>query len=165
MIKGNIPVTWLESDYKHQTEWLEKTKEEHIASIDLVEGIKLNNNDHGVFIWNTDLPQVFYNIAENFNLKKTVCVVDRMDPGQVLPFHRDKYQTYIKRNNIQRKEDIIRIIVFLHDQKPGHQLWVENEICMGDAGSYFGWHADTKHMAANLGYEPRYILQITGLKQ
>ena len=164
MIQGQIPVTWTEQDYTSNKTWLTKTKEQHISSIDLVEGAKLHENN-GVFIWNENLPAVFIDVGKHFNLDKTVCVVDRMDPGQILPYHRDKYQAYIERNKVENKNNITRIIVFLHDQKPGHQLWIEDSICIGGAGSYFGWHANTKHMAANLGFESRYILQITGLSK
>lgn len=73
------------------------------------------------------------------------------------------FKTYIKRNDIAPEDKITRIIVFLHKPKAGHQLWIEDEICTGDAGSYFGWEQDTVHMAANLGSEMRYILQITGV--
>jgi len=164
MIQGQIPVTWSEQDYTSNNTWLTKTKEQHEASIDIVNGVK-THNDNGVFIWNENLPSVFTNVGKTFELEKTVCVVDRMDPGQILPYHKDRYQAYIKRNDIQDTANITRIIVFLHDQKPGHQLWIEDKICMGPAGSYFGWHSNTKHMAANLGYESRYILQITGISK
>ena len=55
--------------------------------------------------------------------------------------------------------------MFLHEQKAGHQLWIQDKICTGPAGSYFGWGKDVEHMAANLGNEDRYILQITGVSQ
>jgi hypothetical protein len=53
--------------------------------------------------------------------------------------------------------------VFLHDQKAGHQLWIKDQICLGPAGSAFGWSFGTEHMAANLGWDDRYILQVTGI--
>ena len=62
------------------------------------------------------------------------------------------------------QDEIIRIIVFLHEQKAGHQLWIEDKVCVGPAGSYFGWGKGIEHMAANLGSEDRYILQVTGIK-
>ena len=65
---------------------------------------------------------------------------------------------------IDEQKEIIRIIVFLHEQKAGHQLWIEDKVCVGTAGSYFGWTKGVEHMAANLGSEDRYILQVTGIK-
>ena len=65
---------------------------------------------------------------------------------------------------IDEQKEIIRIIVFLHEQKAGHQLWIEDKVCVGPAGSYFGWGKGIEHMAANLGSEDRYILQVTGIK-
>ena len=87
-----------------------------------------------------------------------------MEVGQVLPWHTDGYLTFIKNKQVQDKSRIVRIIVFLVDSEPGHQLWIGNKLCTGDAGSYFGWEYDTEHMAANLGKQDRYTLQITGLK-
>ena len=97
-------------------------------------------------------------------LKKVVVAVNKLTPGQILPYHTDKYQTYKTRNNITEQDEIVRIIDFLHDQKAGHQLWIEDNICVGPAGSYFGWGKGVEHMAANLGNDDRYILQVTGIK-
>ena len=162
MIKGTISVTWSEKDYKDLS-YSPQTVKQHQASIKVINEKITDHN--GIYMCNKNLPDVFEQAGKIFNLQKTVCVINRMDPGQYLPFHTDNYPTYIKRNNIQDTSKLTRIIVFLHDQKPGHQLWIEDDICMGPAGSYFGWHFNTKHMAANLGYESRYILQITGVSQ
>ena len=77
-------------------------------------------------------------------------------------FNKKKYNKwdYLRKN----KKDIIRIIVFVDDTRPGHQLWIKDMLCAGEAGSYFGWKFGTKHMAANLGEQDRYTLQITGIK-
>ena len=163
MIKGKIPVSWSQQDYQNLT-FFTKTKEQHNESYDLVKGTG-HVDDNGVYICNENIPDVLTNVGNLFDLEKKICVVNRMNPGQVLPFHKDKCLAYIERNKIINIKNITRIIVFLHDQKPGHQLWINDKICMGPAGSYFGWNIDTEHMAANLGYEPRYILQITGLSK
>ena len=88
-----------------------------------------------------------------------------MEVGQVLPWHKDGYVTFIKNKQVQDKNSIMRIIVFLQDSIPGHQLWIKDKICMGPAGSYFAWEGETEHMAANLGIEARYVLQLTGVKR
>ena len=163
MIKGTVSVNWSQQDYAD----LSYTHNNLIKSSTSVEIVdKTSPNEHnGAFICNENLPSVFTETAATFGLTNTVCAVNRMDPGQYLPFHKDMYPTYMQRNNIQDASKVLRIIVFLHNQKPGHQLWIEDEICIGPAGSYFGWHHNSKHMAANLGYESRYVLQITGVSQ
>jgi hypothetical protein len=106
----------------------------------------------------------YYDAVSVIPLEKKVVAVNKLSPGQILPFHTDKYLKYKSKNNIKETDIIQRVIVFLHDQKAGHQLWIEDRICIGEAGSYFGWDQGTEHMAANLGQEDRYILQVTGVK-
>lgn len=160
MIKGNIPVIWDEQDYK-KLNWVlpepDKHEEKFNATVDITK------YQVGVSMCYENLPKVLLDAGKMFELEKTVVAVNKLEPGQILPFHRDKFAAYKKRNNILDSDNIIRIIVFLHDQKAGHQLWINDEICLGNAGSYFGWLKDTEHMAANLGHEDRYIMQITGV--
>jgi len=158
MIKGNIEVTWIEEDYIKLSWQANSTHEEKFnATVDT------SKYDVGVDMCFENLPDVFHKVRDSFNLVKPVIAVNRLQPGKILPFHKDLFKTYIKRNDIAPDDKITRIIVFLHKPKAGHQLWIEDEICIGDAGSYFGWEQDTVHMAANLGGEMRYILQITGV--
>ena len=163
MILGKIPITWDDKDYI-DLPWVSAV--ESIGG-DPTAGFDINkeyldcfkNVDHYKI---TDVPKKFIKLAEQFKLKNTVVVLSKMIPGQILPFHIDKYSYYSKKHNIKDKSKIKRIIIFLENIKPGHQLWIENQFCQGEAGSYFGWNGNTKHMAANLGETDRYVLQITG---
>ena len=159
MIKGTMPVTWAESDYTNLNWVTNKIHEEKFNAT-----VNTENYNVGVFMCFENLPSVFYDAVEVLNLKKVVVVVNKLTPGQILPYHTDKYQTYKIRNNITEQDEIVRIIVFLHDQKAGHQLWIKDKICLGPAGSYFGWGRNVEHMAANLGNDDRYILQVTGIR-
>lgn len=88
----------------------------------------------------------------------------RMHTGTVLPTHRDLYLRYIELFSLQGQEHRIhRAIVFLEDWKSGHYF----EGCGAPkvqwrAGDVVEWCYDAPHMAANLGLEPRYTLQLTG---
>lgn len=88
----------------------------------------------------------------------------RMDSGTILPVHSDTYKRYIELFNLQGKEHTIRrMVVFLEDWKSGHYLELNNVPIVGwNKGHAVAWHYDTPHMAANMGIEPRYTLQITG---
>lgn len=88
----------------------------------------------------------------------------RMHTGTVMPEHQDLYKRYIEVFGLQGKESSIRrAIVFLEDWKSGHYLELNgNPIVNWRAGDTVEWHYDTPHMAANIGIEPRYTLQITG---
>lgn len=88
----------------------------------------------------------------------------RMMPGTVLPTHGDLYKKYIDLFNLQGKEKSIRrAVVFLEDWQSGHYAEYAGKAYTGwQAGSTVEWEYDTPHMAANLGFTPRYTLQITG---
>jgi quercetin dioxygenase-like cupin family protein len=161
VIQGKLKPIWKIKDYK-DIEW--RSNEDHYNHFKTSKNnAKKFKDSVGVYI-NNNVGDVFEKVAQKFNLDKTVVALNKMSVGQILPWHKDKYATYIKRNKIKRKKDIIRIIVFLEDSMPGHQLWINDKFCYGKAGSYFGWPYNTKHMAANIGETDRYTLQITGIK-
>lgn len=88
----------------------------------------------------------------------------RMNTGTVLPVHSDLYLKYIKLFNLEGKEHTIRrAVVFLEDWKSGHYFEAMDKGLVGwTAGTTVEWEYDAPHMAANIGVEPRYTLQITG---
>lgn len=88
----------------------------------------------------------------------------RMTSGTVMPVHQDRYIKYIDLFDLQGREHTIRrALVLLEDWKPGHYLEIESEpFVKWHAGTVAEWIYDTPHMAANIGLEPRYTLQITG---
>ena len=159
MIKGNVEVTWSEEDYINLPWFTNDVHEEKFnATVDT------STYDVGVSMCFEDLPEVFHKVVEQFDfLDKTVIAINKLETGKILPFHTDKFASYKQRNNISDNQPIERVIVFLHEQKKGHQLWIEDQVCTGCAGSYFGWEQNTEHMAANLGNEHRYIMQVTGI--
>lgn len=88
----------------------------------------------------------------------------RMDPGTILPNHRDTYKRYIEIFNLENNpQSVYRAIVFLEDWASGHYLELNGEpVVKWSAGDVVTWQYDTPHLAANMGYTPRYTLQITG---
>ena len=88
----------------------------------------------------------------------------RMTSGTVMPVHQDRYVKYIKLFDLKGKEHTIRrALVLLEDWRPGHYLEVLGEPFVNwRAGDVVEWLFDTPHMAANIGLDDRYTLQITG---
>ena len=88
----------------------------------------------------------------------------RMKTGTVMPVHQDLYKRYIEVFNLQGQEQTIsRALVLLEDWKPGHYLEAMGKpVVDWKAGTVVEWIYDTPHMAANIGLEDRYTLQITG---
>ena len=110
--------------------------------------------------WN----QQFVNIYRELGWKDIGTSYYRMGTGTILPTHGDLYLRYIDLFNLQGQEHRIRrAIVFLEDWKPGH-YFEGNDVAKVDwrAGDVVEWQYDAPHLAANLGLEPRYTLQITG---
>ena len=110
--------------------------------------------------WNHQFVKMF----ENIGWKDIGTSYYRMTSGTVMPTHKDLYKAYIKRFDLQGQEHTIRrAIVLLEDWKPGHYLEILGEPCIKwSAGTVVEWTYDTPHMAANIGIDPRYTLQITG---
>lgn len=87
----------------------------------------------------------------------------RMQPGTILPTHRDLYTRYIEIFNLQQTDKIKRAVVFLQDWQPGHYAeYCDEPFVKWQAGDTVEWTYDAPHMAANMGSVPRYTLQITG---
>lgn len=88
----------------------------------------------------------------------------RMMPGTILPTHSDLYVKYVKLFDLRGQEHSIRrAVIYLEDWKSGHygEYCGEPMVSWG-AGQTVEWVYDAPHMAANMGTEPRYTLQITG---
>jgi hypothetical protein len=115
---------------------------------------------HQLPLWN----HKFIESYENQGWKDIGVAYYRMRTGTVMPTHGDLYKRYIEVFDLQGREHTIRrAIVFLEDWKPGHYLEIMGKpIVDWKAGKVVEWTYDTPHMAANIGLEDRYTLQITG---
>jgi hypothetical protein len=83
--------------------------------------------------------------------------------NDILPLHQDQYPGYTLRNNIKDINSVKKAVVFLEDWQSGHYFEIDNHAIINwKAGDWVSWSGDCPHMAANIGIEPRYTLQITG---
>jgi hypothetical protein len=88
-----------------------------------------------------------------------------MQPGDILPHHRDTYSSYCQYHQV-RPQEVTRVIVFLNPWKPGFLFEIDGHpIVEYDWGDFVAWDYGTEHMAGNLGSESRYTLQITGVRK
>jgi len=112
-------------------------------------------------VWTADIMARF---EVQLNWKDIGASYYRMDPGTILPLHRDTYKRYIEIFELENDpQSVYRAIVFLEDWASGHYLEVDGEpITKWSAGDVVTWWYDTPHLAANMGTTPRYTLQITG---
>jgi hypothetical protein len=104
----------------------------------------------------------FNNLFETY--KNFTFTFYKMSTLEIMPAHIDYYKTYMRLFDTEYK-DVVRILVMLEDWKPGHYLEVDGiGYTNWIAGDYFLWESDVPHMAANIGTEDRYTLQITASK-
>jgi len=106
----------------------------------------------------------FIEIFEGQGWKDVGIAFYRMHTGTVLPNHVDLYKRYIELFKLEGQEKTIRrALVLLEDWKSGHYLEINGSpVVNWRAGQVVEWVYDTPHMAANIGLEDRYTLQITG---
>lgn len=110
------------------------------------------------------MPEWVNNFKTLFSYKNFTFTFYKMSTLEIMPNHSDHYNTYCKLFNVDRK-DVVRILIMLEDWKPGHYLEIDgNGFTNWMAGDYFIWENDCPHMAANIGIEDRYTLQITATK-
>jgi hypothetical protein len=109
--------------------------------------------------WNSQLIQW---AEQQFNINDVGTSYYRMATGVILPTHSDTYRRYIELFNC-KLQDVTRILVMPEDWKSGHYLEIADVAYTSwKAGDYFWWTGAVPHMAANIGVEPRYTIQITG---
>lgn len=115
---------------------------------------------HRLPSWN----QRFIDHYESLGWKDIGCAYYRMTSGTVMPVHEDRYVKYISLFDLKGREHTIRrSLVLLEDWRPGHYLEILGKpVVEWVAGTVVEWIYDAPHMAANIGLEDRYTLQITG---
>lgn len=88
----------------------------------------------------------------------------RMDSGSSLPRHVDTYKKYIELFDLKGNEHKIRrAVIFLEDRRPGHFAECNDTgYSNWEAGFTLVWTWDSPHGAYNMGFDPRYTLQVTG---
>lgn len=110
------------------------------------------------------LPNWCFNLLEKFSLKTPTITLYCMTPGTILPEHSDTFAKYKSLMGLGLNDSIFRCIIFLEDWKSGHYFEVNQDpVVKWKSGDYIIWKDSTPHMAANLGKENRYTMQITGI--
>ena len=110
---------------------------------------------------NKSMPDYINDLKKIFSfLKDPTFAFYKMEQMTIMPNHSDHYEGYCKYTGADR-EKVVRVLVFLEDWKSGHYLEIDNKAYTNwKAGDWLQWSHE-EHMAANIGTEPRYTLQIT----
>ena len=109
------------------------------------------------------MPDWFDRFERMFGMYKQSYTVYRMDTCEIMPVHADHFRTYCNLNDCDPSQ-VYRVILMLEDWKPGHYFELDGVGYVNwKAGDWFKWKGDVPHAASNIGVDPRYTLQITGL--
>lgn len=132
-----------------------------------------SNTTYRQYAYKEDIPEYIHNIFQEFNLSDAYANINRIDPGNILPWHFDSYNRMRKGNEnlnldflLKTESNIMRILIFLDDWHWGHFFQVGNAVkTHWKRGESITWHPFRYHLAANCGILPRYTLTITGNKK
>ena len=108
------------------------------------------------------IPQWAKDIGKILEWKDCGYTLYKMMPGDILPPHADHFSKYKQLFGIENSDDVLRCLVFLEDKKRGHIFEIDQYGMNWHRGGAVLWRGRVPHCAANIGYEPRYTLQITG---
>lgn len=173
MIKGNVDLSFLTDEMLDNTKYAETTVTGHAngywEEIDVTHPKYAEGSDVIYQSFGDDCPQWVFKISELFDwVEHKQVTINKIKPGRFIPPHKDKMynmRNYLEENNVDTEnKELIRLTIFLQDHKIGHWLNTDNQsfdnYSKGDYGYIF---PDQLHVVGNLGHEPRYTMQITGL--
>ncbi len=113
-----------------------------------------------------DCPLWAHNIKRMFDdliLSPTV-TINLLKPGRYIPPHKDLFYRLLKDAPANVGDRIpVRVNIFLQDAQLGHIFEMDGETWMGyKKGDYTVIHKGVVHSVVNIGYQPRYTMQISG---
>jgi len=152
----NLPFEWIHNVSNENRAEEFESQNEYYRSI----GFNESNTSFGQTF---DVGSDINSFARTLFSQYSVSVIKQL-PGHCIPVHTDTYYTFAKNNKVDKTE-IVRVNIFLERWKTGHYFEVNNTpILNWRAGDAIILTTDKPHLSANAGIEPKYTMQITGLK-
>ena len=161
--RGNLEPSWQEKDYK-EAKYTRKQANSNLVVEWKRKGYLFEEYTGLMCPVIDNVPEWMRKISKEVGLTECGYTLYKMPPAVVMPLHVDHMEKYCKVFNTEKK-DVYRCIVALEDWQSGHYFEIEGNPIVGyKAGEYIIWSSDVEHMAANIGPNTRYTLQITGKK-
>ena len=115
-----------------------------------------------------DCPNWAEDIRRSFDsiMQYSTVTVNKLTPGCFIPPHKDHFYKLREATKSLDTKGLItlRINIMLQDKKLGHVLDIEGQtLDQYQAGDYVYIFPGIIHTAANLGWEDRYTMQVSGL--
>ena len=159
LINGTIGNEFLSFDYIKQP-----IKEEETSKW-IEQGYYHKSFSGSMYGSKNKMPNWVNTAAEQVGLDNCGFVCYKMNQLDIMPPHIDHFETYCRIFNVSR-DKVFRAVVFLEDWKPGHYFEYDGKgLVNWERGNYVIYSTDILHAASNIGIEPRYTLQITGIKK
>jgi len=109
-----------------------------------------------------ELPEEYHTFAKEIFSEYSLSVIKQM-PGQTIPEHYDTFYKFSQQYKCDRK-DVCRLNFFLEDWKSGHYFEIDNEAVINwRKFNFIVIRYGQPHLSGNMGMEPKYTMQITGL--
>lgn len=146
-------------NYKYDTHKGTEDNQLYIEAGHLPESLSLYN-----YFEPNPMPSSIEYIKSNFQRLENISVaINLFKPGQYMPIHYDRFDTYKRINNIEQDASICRYMVMLEDHQQGQMLQIGSTVYTGwRAGAVYGWCNYALHTFYNLSVYDRYAVQITG---
>jgi len=117
-------------------------------------------------IWWDDSVKDYQHLGDKLGIEiKTISTI-KQDPGQTNPIHLDMFFK-IRNEYPNDTRRIVRANIYLEDWQVGHIVqylgpngWIDNTGWKKGQGTM--WDSSIEHVAANIGMNPKYTLQLTG---
>ena len=104
----------------------------------------------------------FEDFANQLNMEVITVSSIQQPAGCVVPWHRDTFFK-IKKQYPERKDKLVRALIMLKDWDMGHFLQADDEVIHHwSAGDAFIWSEEILHLGANVGFRPKFTLQVSG---
>lgn len=159
----SVEPTWDIEDYQKLDYKLDK----HKGDEDNQRYIEAGHSPDSLTLYNyfepNPMPASIEYIKNHFTKIKNISVaINLFKPGQYLPIHYDRFDTYKSINDLV-DASICRYMVMLEDHQPGQMLQIGSSIYTNwRAGAVYGWCNYDLHTFYNLSVHNRYAVQITG---
>lgn len=109
-----------------------------------------------------ELPDEYHQFAKTIFSEYSLSVIKQM-PGQTIPSHFDTFYKFSEKNGCS-KMDVCRLNFFLESWKSGHYFEILNQPFVEWGKMNFKViRYGQLHLSGNMGMEPKYTMQITGL--
>lgn len=172
MYKGHVDISHIDDEMLYRLKFVEHVNTVWSAGYWDRKGVAVPDYPHDApwvqQVFEGDCPGWVANCKDLFPwLKYSMVTVNKILPGRFIAPHTDtlfKMQQKVKNQNIDISNlTPIRINLFLQDRLEGHYFEMENEAWIDYVkGDFTIIKPNCTHLVANLGYQTRFTMQLTG---